>query len=173
MKAGKVLLTLVLLASSAAFAGSFEEISLKIGESFNQETGTFVEGAYENLIEAHDMITATYEECADIEDCDSKPLLGLDVLVTYNLACLEALNGETEAAFEWLTYAIDTGYADPAWMQEDADLESLRSDDRFQVLVDIATENAAGMEACGSSSGCGEIVDEHDCGSCDEGDCTS
>jgi len=173
MTAGKVLLALMLLAASATFAGGYEDIYMKVGESFDQETGTFVEDAYETLLEAHDMITVSIEECADIEDCDTKPLLGLDILVTYNLACLEALNGETEAAFEWLTYAVETGYADPSWMQDDADLESLKTDDRFQALVDIATENAAGMEACGSSSGCGEIVEEHDCDSCEGGGCSS
>lgn len=148
MRIHATIAALVLVTATAMAGGSFDDIVMKVNESFDQETGTFAEGANESLLEAHGMIlTALAEE--EATGCDSKSLTGLDILVTYNLACLEALGGENEAAFEWLTYSVETGYMDPAWMQEDPDLESLRSDERFAPLVDAASANLEEMDCCG------------------------
>jgi len=52
----------------------------------------------------------------------------------YNLACLEALSGETEAALEHLAPAM----ANPRFREfaaEDSDFDSLRGDPRFTALV--------------------------------------
>lgn len=163
MRVHATLAALVLVTATAMAGGSIDEIAMKVGESFDQETGTFVEGAYENLLEVHGMIQmALLDE--EVAECDSKALAGLDVLVAYNLACLESMNGEIESAFEWLTYAVDSGYADPAWMLEDTDLENLRGDDRFTLLVDAASANLEAMSCCG---GCGP--DMLPCGTLEEG----
>ena len=53
----------------------------------------------------------------------------------YNFACSLALTKQPDAAVQALTQAIDLGYDDPDWMQEDTDLLSLHSDVRFQVLL--------------------------------------
>ena len=55
--------------------------------------------------------------------------------VHYNLACSLALCGERERALDELERAIGLGYADPAFLLEDGDLESLRADPRFAALV--------------------------------------
>jgi quercetin dioxygenase-like cupin family protein len=55
--------------------------------------------------------------------------------VLYNLACAEALLGETDAAIGHLGEALD---ADPALRdlaRDDSDFESLRSDERFAALL--------------------------------------
>lgn len=55
--------------------------------------------------------------------------------VHYNLACSLALCGEREAALDALEQAIGLGYADPAFLLQDRDLESLRAEPRFDALV--------------------------------------
>lgn len=59
-----------------------------------------------------------------------------DPLVHYNLACSLALLRQSEAAFEELERAVELGYAEPQHLLDDPDLESLRSDPRFQRLVE-------------------------------------
>ncbi len=58
-----------------------------------------------------------------------------DPMVWYNLGCSRALIGEQDAAIEVLTRAVALGYRDLEFMAEDGDLQSLRSDARFQALV--------------------------------------
>lgn len=52
----------------------------------------------------------------------------------YNLACYEALRGNTEGGLAALERAVDLGWSDVAWMCVDPDLELLRSDERFVSL---------------------------------------
>lgn len=52
----------------------------------------------------------------------------------YNLACLNALQGRPEEAVAELAGAIEDGFADLAWMDEDGDLASLRGRADFQAL---------------------------------------
>lgn len=122
-------------------AYTVDEISEQMNASFDRETGTFAEGAYETLIEAHAMIEETLQEEAE----DLIALEGvetLNYLVKYNLACFEALEGNIEEAFTWLQGAVDAGYGDPAWIEQDEDLFILRDDPRFQGILDIAGENS-------------------------------
>lgn len=55
---------------------------------------------------------------------------------SYNAACCFALAGDTDAAFAELVRSIDGGYRDPAHMQQDDDLASLRGDPRWKDAVD-------------------------------------
>lgn len=124
-------------------AYTVEEINEQMNASFDRETGAFTEGAYETLIEAHAMIEETLQEEAE----DLIALAGvktLDYLVKYNLACFEALEGNIEEAFIWLQEAVDAGFGDPAWIEQDEDLSSLRDDPRFQGILDTAGENSPG-----------------------------
>ena len=134
-------------------AFTVDEINNQMIASFDRETGTFAEGAYEILIEAHAMIEVTLQEEAE-ELIALKAIETLDYLVKYNLACFEALEGNIEEAFTWLQGSVDAGFGDPAWIEQDEDLSSLRDDPRFQGIIDAARENAP------------DCSDGHDCDSC-------
>lgn len=161
MRTASLLGMTLLVAMAAAGSETINEISIKITSAFDQETGTFAEGAYETLLETHTMIGEALE--GEITDENALKALGsLDCLVMYNLACLEALNGNTDEAFAWLEGAIDAGYGDPDWMLEDADLASLREDARFVELVEAATVNMD--EGCSGPCSTGEPC-------CESGEC--
>jgi Flp pilus assembly protein TadD len=55
----------------------------------------------------------------------------------YNLACVEALAGNRDAAFEWLQKAESTGF-NLSHMKGDDDLDSLRDDPRFDEMLERA-----------------------------------
>lgn len=61
---------------------------------------------------------------------------------TYNAACSHALNGDKKAAMEALQLAIDRGFDDLDLLVEDDDLHILRSENRFQSLVNRAYQDA-------------------------------
>lgn len=56
----------------------------------------------------------------------------------YNLACSYARLGDKEKAFEWLTKALQAGFAQVALLKTDVDLASLRDDARFTELLTLA-----------------------------------
>ena len=58
-----------------------------------------------------------------------------DAGVLYNLACAEALLGDTEQALAHLSEALDAHPAFRDSAREDPDFDSLRSDERFAALV--------------------------------------
>lgn len=53
----------------------------------------------------------------------------------YNLACSLALSAEPDAAFGALDKAIELGYDDADYLEQDPDLEDLRGDPRFPAVV--------------------------------------
>jgi TolB-like protein/Flp pilus assembly protein TadD len=57
-----------------------------------------------------------------------------DASVSYNVACLFALEGEGDRALELLAGALRAGFANWDWIEHDPDLDSLRQDPRFQAL---------------------------------------
>ena len=59
----------------------------------------------------------------------------------YNLACALARVKKLDEAFAALSKAVEKGFADPAHLREDLDLESLRVDKRFEELALKAREN--------------------------------
>jgi serine/threonine protein kinase/Flp pilus assembly protein TadD len=65
-----------------------------------------------------------------------------DAGVRYNVACLYALEGETDAAINCLEDAFRVGFAHHEWVARDPDLDSLRSHPRFRDLV--ATREGGG-----------------------------
>jgi len=161
MRIAALFALLLIVPIATAGAEYMTDITEKITSAFDHETGTFTDAALETLTEAHGMIAeALAGEPAD--ENEIKALYSLDCLVMYNLACLEALSGNTEEAFTWLEGSVDSGYGDPEWMLEDADLASLKEDARFQELVDAAAENEA--EACsGPCSSGGECCGSGGC----------
>ncbi len=59
-----------------------------------------------------------------------------DPIVHYNLACSYALLGRSDEAFDALHEAVGLGYRDEDHLESDADLDSLRSDPRYEELID-------------------------------------
>lgn len=53
---------------------------------------------------------------------------------SYNAACAYALQGNQDAAFEWLKRAKNAGFALGDYLDDDDDLDSLRRDPRFNAL---------------------------------------
>jgi TolB-like protein/Flp pilus assembly protein TadD len=58
-----------------------------------------------------------------------------DAGVRYNVACLYALEGETEEAITCLEDAFRVGFANRDWIERDPDLDSLRQHPRFRSLL--------------------------------------
>jgi tetratricopeptide (TPR) repeat protein len=56
--------------------------------------------------------------------------------VAYGLACSFAKAGERDKAIEWLTRAVEWGYADADLAMWDADFASLRDDERFKSAIE-------------------------------------
>ncbi len=61
--------------------------------------------------------------------CPEKPL------VWYNLACSYARLGRADQAFDSLDHAVALGYRDAHGMRSDRDLDSLKTDPRFNALL--------------------------------------
>ncbi len=59
-----------------------------------------------------------------------------DPQLLYNVACVYAIEGMKDEALQCLEHAIDKGYGHREWIEHDSDLNSLRSDRRFQALLD-------------------------------------
>jgi adenylate cyclase len=57
-------------------------------------------------------------------------------MLLYNAACVFSAAGDTEQAIASLEKAIDTGYANKGALMSDPDLDPIRTDPRFQPLVD-------------------------------------
>ena len=157
MKTFSMVTALLLGFSAMAVAGgSIDEISDLVKSAFDPSTGTFVDGAYETLIDADALIEEAL--LLDYEDPNEvKGFMGLNCLVKYNLACLTSIDGNVDEAFDWLEGSIDAGYCDVEWMAEDTDLDPLRGDDRFVELISVAEAMMA--EYCGSGPCCGEHED--------------
>src|SRR5882724_5444834 len=58
-----------------------------------------------------------------------------DAGVLYNVACLNGVAGRAEAALDHLERAVQNGFGHREWIEHDPDLESLRSQPRYQALL--------------------------------------
>ena len=65
-----------------------------------------------------------------------------DSIVLYNLACFSALGGEKAEALDWLEKAVESGFYGPNKIAGDSDLDSLRSEPRYQAILARAVELA-------------------------------
>ncbi len=57
-----------------------------------------------------------------------------DPAVLYNVACVYAFGGLIDEALDYLDQAIENGFAHREWIDNDTDLDPLRSHQRFQAL---------------------------------------
>jgi tetratricopeptide (TPR) repeat protein len=58
----------------------------------------------------------------------------------YNAACARSLHGDTEAALTLLQRAVENGFADPAHLDQDEDLDNVRGLPRFREIRALAEE---------------------------------
>jgi predicted esterase len=97
-------------------------------------------------------VQATRKDFGDAyrkEDWDRAAKLGLELekLVPnssreqYNLACVLALNGEVDAALDWLEKAAANGFCRVSLLDVDPDLEGVRDLPGFQVVHNTVSEN--------------------------------
>lgn len=77
------------------------------------------------------------EKCQGLEWADRALAIDPeDAGVSYNVACLFALEGERDRAIRCLEDAVEGGFWHKAWAENDPDLDSLRDDPRFVALLD-------------------------------------
>lgn len=55
--------------------------------------------------------------------------------ILYNVACVYALLGRTEESINYLSKIMEHGTFYKNWAAKDSDLDSLRTDPRFQALL--------------------------------------
>jgi TolB-like protein/Tfp pilus assembly protein PilF len=58
-----------------------------------------------------------------------------DSMLLYNIACIQSLAGEFDAALDHLERAYDAGFRVRDWLVHDSNLDALRDTPRFQALV--------------------------------------
>lgn len=62
-----------------------------------------------------------------------------DATVAYNLACSYSLLGQIEKSLAALKKAIKLGFTDVSHIKNDPDLENIRKDKRFGVIIGLQT----------------------------------
>ncbi|MDX2176084.1 MAG: M56 family metallopeptidase [Candidatus Sumerlaeia bacterium] len=107
-------------AGNGATAWVFDGDSFLGGDRFGDALENHYDGAYDKSIPAFKKLF----------DEGRRPALS-----AYNAACGHALNGDREAAIEWLGKAVEAGFDNPRLLASDSDLESLREDPRFKELL--------------------------------------
>ena len=55
--------------------------------------------------------------------------------VIFNGACLFALHGDKERAINLLEVAVDKGWGNKEWIEQDKDYDSLRNEPQFKALI--------------------------------------
>jgi tetratricopeptide (TPR) repeat protein len=56
-------------------------------------------------------------------------------MTLYNVGCVYSLQGQTEPALDCLEKAVKHGFVHKGWIENDSDLNSLRSHPRYQALI--------------------------------------
>lgn len=74
------------------------------------------------------------------------PGLAGNSIAMYNLACSYAKLNKKDEAIEWLNKAIKAGFPQPAQLRTDTDLDSLRSDARFEQALALADKTSRPCE---------------------------
>jgi SagB-type dehydrogenase family enzyme len=114
-----VLTLIVLLIGAAAWADGYDDL---IGRADDKAAA----GEYEEALELY--LTALKSEDAYHGDY-------------YNAACVAALSGNADAAFALLEEVVGSGLFDREMLEDDSDLESLRSDEQWEALLKALDEN--------------------------------
>ncbi len=67
-----------------------------------------------------------------------------DSATLYNAACLFSLMGEYDKSFACFDRAVENGFSNRAWLESDPDLEPVRSDPRYKLLLSRMSAEAGG-----------------------------
>src|SRR5579862_5595528 len=70
-----------------------------------------------------------------------------ETAILYNVACTYALMGEKERALSTLEKAVRNGFSHKEWIENDPDFVSIRTDPRFQALLQSLTKSNAAADA--------------------------
>ncbi len=89
---------------------------------------------------AHYLYACALRELGEQEDCWSwiDKALAIDPDDPYNVygaACLYSRDGQIDQGIHYFERALKAGFAHRAWIESDTDLDSIRSDPRFQRLL--------------------------------------
>lgn len=60
--------------------------------------------------------------------------------IIFNAACMFALNGDKEKALNLLEVAVEKGYGNKEWLEQDPDYDSIRNEPRFIALMKMLDE---------------------------------
>ena len=73
----------------------------------------------------------------------------------YNIACVYSLKNDKDKAFDYLAQAVDAGFVDTAQMKSDGDFKNIRSDKRFDEMIEGIKNPLLGdwMAKSGSQAG--------------------
>jgi len=69
-----------------------------------------------------------------------------DPIVFYNLACSYSLMSELDEAFRCIRQSIELGYDDVQCINSDPDLRNLRSDGRYDEILELIASKRKGAE---------------------------
>jgi TolB-like protein/Flp pilus assembly protein TadD len=64
-------------------------------------------------------------------------------MVLYNVACIQSLAGRPGDAIDTLEKAVHSGLTQKGWLENDSNLQPLRSNPRYQALIDSLSSDAA------------------------------
>ncbi len=68
------------------------------------------------------------------------------LFTSINLARMHSQLGDIDTAFKWIDATMDTGFGQVAFLQNDEQLEPMRSDDRFETVLASAQRNSTPCE---------------------------
>src|SRR5688572_4509315 len=94
------------------------------------------QNAYEKIADEARSLMSSKDHAEALERYQQSFTMGNDYNIDYyNAACCAALTQQTELANKLLIKSIQLGYLDKKWVQEDPDLEPLRSSKRWNSVL--------------------------------------
>jgi adenylate cyclase len=65
-------------------------------------------------------------------------------MLLYNVACIQSLAGDREAALTTLEQSFAAGMSAREWLEHDSNLEPIRDDPRFQAILERLSPGTGG-----------------------------
>lgn len=118
-------------ANAALQAGKFDEAA----ELFHERMTANPEDGQAHFLYAYCLHAAGKLDAAHDAHLDAARFPQFTALALYNHACVHALEGQHDAAFQSLDEAIDAGFNNADQLEGDADWAKMRTDGRFQEVL--------------------------------------
>jgi beta-lactamase regulating signal transducer with metallopeptidase domain/Flp pilus assembly protein TadD len=118
--------------STDRWAPAIEEFNAYVADNPSSGRGWYNLGWALHFSERHDEAIGAFEKATALE---FRP-----AAATYNVACANAMLGRTGAALDALEAAVESGTVSYGHLKGDDDLESLRSEPRYQALLEQLEE---------------------------------